>query len=93
MTESSVGQTPSSVEAERRVLDALGARQVADFSSLPAAQRQLRAEFLQALISNTHKSEAALCCPLRIRGADIIGPLQPPSGLAHNGNTALQFLS
>lgn len=93
MTESSVEQTPSSVEAERRVLDALSARQVADFSSLPAAQRQLRAEFLQALISNTHESQAALCCPLRIRGADIIGPLQSPSGLAHSGNTALQFLS
>jgi uncharacterized protein YjbI with pentapeptide repeats len=93
MSESSVGQSPSLVEAERRVLDALSIRQVADFSSLPTAQRQLRAEFLQALISNTHESEAALCCPLRIRGAHIVGPLQPPSGLAQSGTTALQFLA
>ena len=74
-------------------MDALDARQIADFSPLPAEQRQLRAEFLQALISNTHESQAAVCCPLRIRGAHIVGSLQPPSGLAQSGTTALQFLS
>lgn len=93
MGESLVGQTASSAGAERLVLDALNARQVADFSALPAEQRKLRAEFLQALISNTHESQSALCCPLRIRGADIVGSLQPPSGLAHGNNTVLQFLS
>ena len=93
MTELSVGQTSSSAGAERLVLDALNARRVADFSSLPAERRKLRAEFLQALISNTHESQSALCCPLRIRGADIVGSLQPPSGLAHGGNAVLQFLS
>ncbi len=82
-----------SVEAERRVLDAIEARQVADFSSLPAPQRVLSAEFLQALISGSHTVQGELCCPLRIRGAEIVGPLRPPTGLKHGGNTALQFRS
>jgi len=82
-----------SVEAERRVLDAIDARQVADFSSLPAPQRVLSAEFLQALISGSHTAQGELCCPLRIRGAEIVGPLRPPTGLKHGGNTALQFRS
>ncbi len=82
-----------SVEAERRVLDAIDARQVADFSSLPAPQRVLSAEFLQALISGSHTVQGELCCPLRIRGAEIVGPLRPPTGLKHGGNTALQFRS
>ena len=74
------------------MLDAIDARQVADFSSLPAPERQLRAEFLQALISGSHPTHGDLCCPLRIRGADIVGPLRPPSGVRH-GNTAMQFHS
>jgi hypothetical protein len=82
-----------SVEAERRVLDAIDTRQVADFSSLPAPQRVLSAEFLQALISGSHTVQGELCCPLRIRGAEIVGPLRPPTGLKHGGNTALQFRS
>jgi hypothetical protein len=92
MAESSVGNTPCSVEAERRVLDAINARQVADFSSLPAQERLLRAEFLQALISGSHATHGELCCPLRIHGADIVGPLRPPSGVRHS-DTALQFRS
>ena len=93
MAESSVEHTQFSAEAERRVLDAVDTRQVADFSSLPAPQRRLRAEFLQALISGSHASHGELCCPLRICGADIVGPMRPPSGLRHAGNSALLFRS
>ena len=59
--------------AQQRVLDAVDARQVADFSTLPDPQRRLSAEFLQRLISGSHAAHGELCCPLRIRGADIIG--------------------
>ena len=91
MAESSIEQAHSSADAERRVLAAIDARQVADFSALPASQRRLRAEFLQALISGSHPTHGELCCPLRIRGADIVGPLRPPSGVRQGANTALQF--
>jgi hypothetical protein len=77
--------------AERRVLDAIEARAVADFSSLPEPQRRLRADFLQRLISGTHGELGQLCCPLRVRGADIIGPLLPPSTGMHAERGALQF--
>jgi len=90
MAESSSGQAVFAA-AERRVLDAINAREVADFSSLPAGERLLRAEFLQALISGSHATHGELCCPLRIRAADIVGPLRPPSGVRHGSNTALQF--
>ncbi|MGB5353619.1 MAG: hypothetical protein WBN32_08425 [Woeseia sp.] len=93
MAESSVEHTQSSAAAERRVLDAIDARQVADFSSLPPQQRLLRAEFLQALISGSHESHGALCCPLRICGANIVGPMRPPSGVRQGSNNALLFQS
>ncbi len=93
MAESTEEQTLYSAEAERLVLDAIAARQVADFSSLPAPQRVLSAEFLQALISGSHASHGELCCPLRINGAEISGALRPPTGIRHAGNTALQFRS
>jgi hypothetical protein len=64
--------------AQQRVLDAIDARQVADFSSLSGPQRRLSAEFLQRLISGSSSARGELCCPLRIRGADIVGPLRPP---------------
>ena len=80
-------------EAERRVLDAIDSRQVADFSAHPAAHRLLRAEFLQGLISGANAVHGELCCPLRIRGADIVGALRPPSGILHGGRAALQFWS
>ena len=92
MPGSSEEQTLFSVEAERRVLAAIEARQVADFSSLPAPERVLNAEFLQALISGSHATHGELCCPLRIHGADIVGPLRPPTGVRH-GDGALQFRS
>lgn len=75
------------------MLDAIDARQLADFSSLPAPERRLGAEFLQALISGLHPGHGDLCCPLRIRGADIVGPLRPPSGVRHGSNAALLFRS
>ena len=92
MPESSKQKPPYSAEAERRVLDAIAARQVADFSSLPSPQRALDAGFLQALISGSNAAHGELCCPLRIHGAEIIGPLRPPTGVRH-GDTTLQFRS
>ena len=77
--------------AQQRVLDAIDARQVADFSSLPGSQRRLSAEFLQHLISGSQGSRGELCCPLRIRGADVIGPLRPPSAVRDGGSAAVQF--
>jgi len=79
--------------AERRVLDAVDRREVADFSSLPAPQRRLRAEFLQALIAGSHATYGELCCPLRVRGADIVGALRPPSVTRDGPRAALQFWS
>ena len=73
------------------MLDAIDARQVADFSSLPDAERRLPAEFLQRLIAGSHGSGGELCCPLRIRGADIVGPLRPPSAGREGGRPAVQF--
>lgn len=62
--------------AEQRVRDAISAREVADFTALPESERGLPAEFLQRLISG---NDGELCCPVRIRGANIIGALRPPS--------------
>jgi uncharacterized protein YjbI with pentapeptide repeats len=77
--------------AQQRVLDAIGARQVADFSALPEAERRLPAEFLQRLISGSDAAHGDLCCPLRIFGANIIGPLRPPSARRDGGRSAVQF--
>ncbi len=93
MEELSLGSDRFEKEAERRVLDAIEARQLADFSSLPAPQRRLRAEFLQSLISGADGAASELCCPLRIRGANIAGALRPPSGLLPSGRMVLQFWS
>jgi hypothetical protein len=90
MTETADNRVLFEQEAERRVLDAIDVRQVADFSSLPPQKRRLRGEFLQQLISG---SDGELCCPLRIRGAEIVGALRPPTGLRAGGRGALQFLS
>jgi len=77
--------------AQQRVLDALDARQVADFTSLPDAERRLPAEFLQRLIASSCNTPEGLCCPLRIRGAEIIGLLRPPSAGRNGGRAAVQF--
>lgn len=78
-------------KSQQRVLDAIDARQVADFSSLPEPQRRLSAEFLQRLISGSNGPHGELCCPLRVRGANITGPLRSPSATSHGGRAALQF--
>jgi hypothetical protein len=77
--------------AQRRVLDAIDARQLADFTSLPEPQRRLSADFLQRLISGSLEARRELCCPLRIRGADIVGLLRPPPAGQGGGRTAVQF--
>ena len=74
--------------AQRLVLDAIDAREIADFSSLPESRRRLSADFLQQLISG---SLGEICCPLRIRGADITGPLRPPSGTRAGTRGSVQF--
>lgn len=77
--------------AQQRVLDAIDARRVADFTSLPEAERQLSAEFLQQLISGQSDGQGELCCPLRIQGADILGPFRPPSAGRGGGRASVQF--
>ena len=90
----SVDDTTTHEEAARqRVLDAIDAREVADFSSLPDEQRRLPADFLQQLISGGGANQGALCCALRIQGANIIGPLLPPSFSQQGGRASLQFQS
>ena len=77
--------------AQQKVLHAIDTRQVADFTSLPEAQRRLSAEFLQGLISGSAGAQGELCCPLRIRGAHVVGPLRPSSVGRNGGNAAVQF--
>ncbi len=88
MTETGNGAAIEEEAARQRILDALEGRQVADFSTLPEPQRQISAEFLQQLISGAHGD---LCCPVRINGARITGPLRAPSTATSGGRLALQF--
>lgn len=73
-------ETPN--EAEQRVLDAISIRGVADFSGLPAESSQLSATFIEDLIHGSRADFQPLCCPLRVRGASIMGPIRalPKSG-------------
>ncbi|MFT5043016.1 MAG: hypothetical protein ACI8TX_004013 [Hyphomicrobiaceae bacterium] len=91
MSESADDRTAFEEKAQERVLDAIDGRQVADFSSLPKAERRLSAAFLQRLISGLHETHGELCCPLRIRGADVTGPLLPPTATLQFGRAAVQF--
>ncbi len=91
MSESADDTTALEEKAQQRVLDAINDRQVADFSSLPEAERCLSAAFVQRLISGSNDTHGELCCPLRIRGADVTGSLLPPSATNHFGRTAVQF--
>ncbi|HNP36102.1 MAG TPA: hypothetical protein PKK10_09635 [Woeseiaceae bacterium] len=91
MAASSDDTTLFEEEAKRRVRDAIEIRQVADFSALPSEQRRLPATYLQRLISGSDSDGARLCCPLRIKGADITGVLLPPTSAQDGGRTALQF--
>ncbi|MDX1509274.1 MAG: hypothetical protein R3358_13395 [Woeseiaceae bacterium] len=74
--------------AEKRVLSAINAREVADFTDRAGADRQLSAVFVQQLLSGAF---GELCCPLRICGADITGALRPPSITTHGPRPAVQF--
>ncbi|MEQ9464868.1 MAG: hypothetical protein RJQ10_14485, partial [Haliea sp.] len=63
-------------DSEQRVLDAIADRGVADFTAEPAAARRLHGAFIEALISGSQPGIPQLCCPLRLRGAEIIGPIR-----------------
>jgi len=77
-------------EAELLLLEAVSCRAVADFTA--RSERRIRASLLQTLMSASPEPLPRLCCPLRIRGADIVGPLLPPSGhLDGAGGVALVF--
>ncbi len=82
MGEHRVAENTPANEAEQRVIDAVSGRGIADFSELPEASRQLRASFIEGLIAGSGPDHEGLCCPLRIRGADIVGPIRalPKSG-------------
>ncbi|MDX1498818.1 MAG: hypothetical protein R3176_02910 [Woeseiaceae bacterium] len=92
MTRPVNGTATSERAAEQRVLDAVAARKVADFSSLPESERRLSADFLQRLISGSGGPDGGLCCPLRVRGAIVVGPLRPPSVNQLSDRAAVQFL-
>ena len=72
----SVDEVETPRESEQRVLEAICSRGEADFSELPADSRQLRATFLEELIAGSRPDWPHLYCPLRIRGAEIIGPIR-----------------
>ena len=77
--------------SERRILDALDTRDIADFTSLPDNERDVSADFLHRLISGALDERGALCSPLRIRGAHVTGPLLPPSTVDGESRVAVQF--
>ena len=76
MSVTSVGDVDRPDESEQRVLDAISSRGVADFTGLPPESRRLRASFIEALVAGSGSDLPRLCCPLRIRGADIAGPIR-----------------
>lgn len=88
MSQSADKSRRSGNEAQQRVLDAVDAREVADFTSLPESGRRLSADFLQQLISGVH---GELCCSVRIRGAIIVGLLRPPSANRAGSRASIQF--
>jgi len=91
MPESTEERADFEKEAQQRVRDAIDGREVADFSGLPTERRRITAQFLQGLICGADKSSGGLCCPLRIRGADIIGPLRRPSSMRGDERVPVQF--
>ncbi len=81
----------SASDAERIVYDAIRSDQVADLSHRPADQRRLDARFIETLLAGAQDGEIELKGALRIRGADIVGPLRPLAGA--DRNLALLFWS
>lgn len=91
MSTSSSGIAPASSEAEQFVLDCMASERVADFTERPLGQRLVTGPFLAALIAGSkrdgvERSRGAL----RIRGAEIIGPMCPQ---ADRGFSTLLFWS
>jgi uncharacterized protein YjbI with pentapeptide repeats len=85
-----LGKTDRYREAEQRVIDAVRNRGVADFRELPPESRQLQASFIENLIAGSEGGQPRLSCPLRIRGAEILGPIRAvPSGREGAGMTLL----
>ena len=76
MSFTTVGEVERPDASEQRVLEAISSRGVADFSGLPPESKQLRASFIEALIAGSRPDLPQLCCPLRIRGAEIRGPIR-----------------
>lgn len=91
MPESTEERADFEKEAQQRVRDAIDGREVADFSALPRERRRITARFLQGLISGADEPSGGLCCPLRIRGADIVGPLRRPSSMRGDERVPVQF--
>jgi uncharacterized protein YjbI with pentapeptide repeats len=91
VTKSPDSAAPVLRAAEQRVLDAIAARKIADFLSLPEDERHLSASFLHRLISGTHSIGAEGGGSLRIQGARISGPLHPPAGANSACCSTIQF--
>lgn len=90
MEVSTISEDEAPSEAEKRVLDAISIRGVADFGGLPEESRQLRANFLESLIAGSRPDWPRLRCPLRIRDARIQGPIRAlPSTRDGRGMTLL----
>jgi len=83
----------STSAAEARVIEAIRHRGVADFTGLPADERQLHATFLEAVITGSGPEGRPLCCPLRIRGADIVGPIHAVPNTGSVNRLTLLFWS
>ena len=82
----------ASTEAERYLRDTILSGGVADFTSLPAGHRQIRAELLQSLMS-CQSAEVSLHGALRIRGAEITGDLRAPPGDGAQRQLAVLFFA
>ena len=91
MTVSMVDDVGTPSVSEQRVLDSICSRDVADFSELPAESRQLRASFIEALIAGSRADWPELRCPLRIRGAQILGSIRAVQTLRDGPGMTLLF--
>ena len=90
MNDTTVAEVQATNEAEQRVLAAIAGRGIADFSQLPESARQLDATFLEALIAGQGSDLPQLSGALRIRGAEIRGPIRAlPNRLEGPGMTLL----
>jgi len=85
------GDTAPPSAAEQRVLDAIDHRGVADFSGMPEQDRQLSGEFIESLIAGTNSRFPRLCCPLRVRGAQVTGPIRVSPGIGQGAGVTLLF--